>query len=123
MDRHFGRINEWRDAISEIHARGMYVILDNTMSTMGDLLGFEGFLNETAPFTPAEHKVEYKTSREYADFKFGNNYKPQCTYPRFWNGSGQRVLKDSGEGFDQLNGCYDSEFDQVRCARPISLNF
>ena len=88
--------------------------------------GFEGFLNQTAPFTPAEHKVEYKTSRQYADFSFGsNNYKPQCTYPRFWNGSGQRVLKGSGsgDGFDDLSGCYDSDFDQVCSTESISLIF
>ncbi|QDS68915.1 hypothetical protein FKW77_008195 [Venturia effusa] len=112
LDRHFGRINEWREAIDEIHRRGMYVILDNTMSTMGDLLGFDGFLNASAPFRPQEHKVTYKTNREYDDFKFGNNYKPECVYPRFWNGSGQRVVKGSNEIFDQLIGCYDSEFDQ-----------
>jgi alpha-1,3-glucan synthase len=33
LDRHFGQILEWRTAIDEIHRRGMYVILDNTMST------------------------------------------------------------------------------------------
>ncbi|TID22987.1 glycosyltransferase family 5 protein [Venturia nashicola] len=112
LDRHFGRINEWREAIDEIHRRGMYVVLDNTMSTMADLIGFEGFLNVSTPFLPQEHKVLYKTNREYHDFKFGNDYKADCTYPRFWNGSGQRVLKGSDPEFDKLGGCYDSEFDQ-----------
>ena len=50
LDWHFGNISAWRNAIDEIHHRGMYVILDNTMSTMGDLIGFEGFLNTTTPF-------------------------------------------------------------------------
>jgi len=33
LDRHFGNILEWRAAITEIHRRGLYVIIDNTMST------------------------------------------------------------------------------------------
>jgi alpha-1,3-glucan synthase len=80
---------------------------------MGDLIGFEGFLNETAPFRPEEHKVQWKSSRQYTDFSFGNNYKETCEYPRFWNESGLPVLKDSNEVFAKLVGCYDSEFDQV----------
>jgi alpha-1,3-glucan synthase len=83
---------------------------------MGDLLGFEGFLNETAPFRPEEHKVQWKSSRQYTDFSFGNNYKDNCDYPRFWNESGLPVLKDSNENFAKLVGCYDSEFDQVSYA-------
>lgn len=38
LDRHFGKIFEWRAAVTEIHSRGMYVILDNTMSTQANLL-------------------------------------------------------------------------------------
>lgn len=33
LDRHFGDIDDWRAAVTEIHKRGMYVILDNTLST------------------------------------------------------------------------------------------
>jgi alpha-1,3-glucan synthase len=33
LDQHFGRIQEWRDAITKIHDRGMYVIFDNTIAT------------------------------------------------------------------------------------------
>ena len=33
LDRHFGNIDTWRNAITEIHRRGMYVLLDNTMAT------------------------------------------------------------------------------------------
>ena len=33
LDHHFGTIQQWQDAISEIHSRGMYVVMDNTMST------------------------------------------------------------------------------------------
>lgn len=33
LDRHFGDIEEWRQAITEIHARDMYVVLDCTVAT------------------------------------------------------------------------------------------
>lgn len=33
LDQHFGDIKAWRDTISAIHDRGMYVILENTMAT------------------------------------------------------------------------------------------
>ena len=33
LDHHFGTIAEWQDAIAEVHRRGMYVLMDNTMST------------------------------------------------------------------------------------------
>jgi alpha-1,3-glucan synthase len=49
---------------------------------MGDLLGFDGFLNTTTPFEPAEHLVKYKTDRHYHDFQFGTTKKANCEYPR-----------------------------------------
>lgn len=33
LDQHYGNIKVWRDAISEIHKRGMYVVFDNTIAT------------------------------------------------------------------------------------------
>lgn len=33
LDRHFGDILEWRNAMKEIHDRGMYVVLDCTVAT------------------------------------------------------------------------------------------
>lgn len=33
LDQHFGDIAAWRRGIDEIHKRGMYVILDNTVAT------------------------------------------------------------------------------------------
>jgi alpha-1,3-glucan synthase len=33
LDQHFGKIEEWRNAITEIHKRGMYVVFDNTIAT------------------------------------------------------------------------------------------
>lgn len=94
---------------------------------MADLIGFDGFLNSTTPFSPTEHKAQYKTDVHYPDFSFGNNYNSTCEYPRFWNESGYRVLKDSDPTFARLNGCFDSEFDQARtqssCVLEISSTY
>jgi alpha-1,3-glucan synthase len=87
------------------------VMVDNTVSTMGDLIGFEGFLNSSVPFSTKEHEVLYRDpSRQYSDFKIGNNYNTSCEYPRFWLETGFLVGSDVT---DQLTGCYDSDFDQV----------
>ncbi|PYH55725.1 alpha-1,3-glucan synthase [Aspergillus niger CBS 101883] len=109
LDGHYGNLAQWRHAITEIHKRGMYVIFDNTLATMGDLIGFEGYLNTSAPFTVDEHKVEWKTARRYVDFDFGNSYNETCDYPRFWYENGYPVQKTVT---DSLVGCYDSDFDQ-----------
>ena len=117
LDQHFGRIEEWRAAIEEVHKRGMYIVLDNTMATLADLIGFEGYLNETAPFTLKEHKVRWKGSRHYLDFDIGNNvYNETCDYPTFYNETGEiidQVFRD------QMTGCYDSDFDQVITSTSI----
>jgi len=109
LDHHFGTIDEWRHVIEEIHRRGMYIVLDNTFATLGDLIGFEGYLNETAPFTLKEHKVQYKSDRRYLDFEFGNNYNATCEYPTFYNETGYVIDRQYK---DQMVGCYDSDFDQ-----------
>jgi alpha-1,3-glucan synthase len=109
LDPHFGTIDDWRTVIDEIHRRGMYVILDNTVATMSDLLAFEGYLNESTPFTFNEHKVLYKTDRIYHDFAPGNNYNKTCDYPRFWLETGEPIGDDVKA---KMVGCYDSEFDQ-----------
>ena len=87
----------------------MYVVLDNTFATMGDLLGFEGYLNETAPFTLNEHKVEWKSARRYWDFEVTETYNDTCDYPRFWLETGYPVGSDVT---DQMKGCYGGDFDQ-----------
>jgi len=75
---------------------------------MSDLLSFEGFENETAPFTINEHKVSYKGSRQYLDFRPSNDkYLEKCEYPRFWNEEGKLVTEQE----TQLKGCYESDFD------------
>ncbi|KAM7198752.1 hypothetical protein V8F20_006067 [Naviculisporaceae sp. PSN 640] len=109
LDAHFGTIAAWREAIDEIHRRGMYVVLENTMSTMGDLLGFDGYLNTTTPFSFNEHKAIWKSSRRYWDFHIGDDIVEDCKYPRFWDEHGERVGSDI---MSQMATCRDSEFDQ-----------
>ncbi|OJJ32183.1 hypothetical protein ASPWEDRAFT_118157 [Aspergillus wentii DTO 134E9] len=109
LDQHYGTLAKWREAITEIHKRGMYVIFDNTIATMGDLIGFEGHLNDTTPFSTKEHKAVWKSNRRYVDFDFGNEYNKTCDYPRFWNETGYPVDQSVT---DSLTGCYDSDFDQ-----------
>ncbi|KAJ6440216.1 Cuticle-degrading protease [Purpureocillium lavendulum] len=108
LDHHFGDIKMWQKTVDEIHRRGMYVILDHTMSTMGDLIAFKGFENSTAKFKATEYNVKYKTSRQYHDFQFRNNYKSHCAYPKFWDEAG-KPLNPRALGLD---GCFDSDFDQ-----------
>lgn len=33
LDQHYGTLQVWQDAITEIHNRGMYVLFDNTIAT------------------------------------------------------------------------------------------
>lgn len=109
LDPHFGTLDTWRMAITEIHARNMYVVLDNTFATLGDLIGFDGYLNATAPFTLEEHQVQWKSDRHYWDFETGNSYNKTCDYPPFWNETGYPI---DAEVVNQMVGCYNSEFDQ-----------
>lgn len=96
------------------------------MATMGNLIGFEGHLNESVPFTPTEYKAEWKTDLRYHDFVFGNDYNQTCDYPRFWDEAGVLVSADSVAAnqdnisqFNGLKGCYNSEFDQVRLRQGL----
>ncbi|KAH0555720.1 hypothetical protein GP486_006335, partial [Trichoglossum hirsutum] len=109
LDRHFGNIDDWRAFITEAHRRGMYVVLENTMATMGDLIGFENYLNTSTPFRFDEHNAVWKSERRYHDFHPGNGFNDNCEYPTFWSDKGSMY-----DGvIDQFQGrCRDSEFDQ-----------
>lgn len=111
LDHHFGNVQEWREAIQAIHEKGMYVILDNTMSTMSNLFGFEGYFNSSAPWSFTEHNMEYISDAVYRDYKHSNNFEEKCRYPypRFWD-QGGRLIHD--ENTAEMIGCMDSEFDQ-----------
>lgn len=89
--------------------RQVYVVLDNTMATMGDLITFEGYANTSTPFLTSEHRVSWRNDRRYLDFDIGNNYNRTCKYPRFWLDTGFLVGEDVTS---QFTGCYDSDFDQ-----------
>ena len=42
LDPHWGDMNDWRQLIDEVHARGMYYMVDFTIGTMGDLIAWKG---------------------------------------------------------------------------------
>ncbi|PNS16674.1 Cell wall alpha-1,3-glucan synthase ags1 [Sphaceloma murrayae] len=111
LDRHFGTIQEWRDVIDEIHRRGMYVLLDNTMGTMGNLMAFEGYFNTSTPWEFKEHNAVWKTPIHYQDWTFGNDYYDVCPwkYPRFYQQSGKPY---DDENTTAMVGCKNSEFNQ-----------
>ena len=108
LDRHFGDIVEWRATIDDIHSRGMYVLMDNTFATMGDLMGFKGFLNASTPFDPKEHDVIWKSDRRYHDFQQSDAVQEQCDYPTFFDDHGEVVTNTTG----YFTSCRDSDFDQ-----------
>ena len=121
LDQHFGDLNTWRTTIDNIHARDMYVIMDNTIGTMADFIGFEGALNISAPILATEYDATWKGDRRYFDFTFDNDYLEECQYPTFYNATGQPLLKGSDNLFDELAGCYNSEFDQVMLLSTMML--
>ncbi len=43
LDPHWGTVSDWVDAIDSIHAHNMYLMVDFTIGTMSDLIGFEGY--------------------------------------------------------------------------------
>jgi len=78
------------------------------MISMGDLIGFNGFLNTSTPFSLYEHTATWRGDRQYLDFKWSNDYNNSCTYPRFWGENGLPVVL-------KMTGCYN------RFLRYISL--
>jgi len=42
-------MDDWRQAIDTIHAHGMYIMMDFTVGTMGDLIGFDGCVTMDLP--------------------------------------------------------------------------
>ncbi|KAG9722494.1 alpha-1,3-glucan synthase, partial [Aureobasidium melanogenum] len=88
----------------------MYAIMENTIGTMGDLLAFAGWENETTPFNPLEYDVLWKTSRQYLDFEVDNDILEDCQYPVFYGDDGFPVNASVMDTFD--NQCRKSDFDQ-----------
>ncbi|KAJ6013120.1 hypothetical protein N7522_003475 [Penicillium canescens] len=109
LDMHYGNLDDWRRTITEIHKRNMYVLVDNTLSTLSNLIGFKGHLNDSADFKASEYNAEWVSQRQYADFKFGNEWNETCHYPKFWHETGYPLTTG---GVEDLKGCYNSDFDQ-----------
>ncbi|KII88464.1 glycosyltransferase family 5 protein [Plicaturopsis crispa FD-325 SS-3] len=112
LDPHWGTIQDWVDFIDTLHARGMYFMADFTVGTMGDLVGFEGYLNVSTPFDLNEHNGVWKhpdympwNFTEYADFQIINTRNESCQMPVFWQDDGTVVNITA-------NGCLESDFDQ-----------
>lgn len=111
LDHHFGNITQVRAAIDAIHARGMYVIVENTFATMANMFAFEGYENSSAPFSWTEHKLDYKGEEVYRDFQQSNDFEKECDvpFPRFWNQEGH--LYDDAN-ITKFKGCMDSDWNQ-----------
>lgn len=78
---------------------------------MGDLIGFEGFLNTTTPFLFGEHNGVWKSDRRYLDFDMINEeYEGPCDYPRYWTEFGEVIGSNVTSHF---TSCLQSDFDQV----------
>ncbi|KAF8636652.1 hypothetical protein AX17_003459 [Amanita inopinata Kibby_2008] len=113
LDPHWGTIQDWRDTVDVIHARGMYIMVDFTVGTMSDLIGFDGYLNASTPFSLNEYKAVWKHPKyipwdfsEYRDFQVINERNDSCILPNMWEDDGTRILSI------KTNGCLLSDFDQ-----------
>ncbi|KZT09456.1 glycosyltransferase family 5 protein [Laetiporus sulphureus 93-53] len=113
IDPHYGTIADWQDAIQDIHDRGMYIMLDFTVGTMSNVVGFKGYENVSAPFNIEEYEAVWLDPdyspwgfERYVDFSFDNKYNDSCVMPVFWGEEG--TIDD----IDWDGGCYASEFDQ-----------
>lgn len=86
VDPHYGTLDDWVNLIDAMHRKGMYLIADFTVGTMGDLIGFKGHLNTSTPFSMNEYDAVWKLVdyapwglQEYPDFKFNNGERPVVT--------------------------------------------
>ncbi|KAI0035090.1 glycoside hydrolase family 13 and glycosyltransferase family 5 protein [Vararia minispora EC-137] len=112
LDPHYGTIKEYQTLVDQVHARGMYVMVDFTIGTMADMIAFAGHLNSSTPFSLNEYQAVWKRPNyvpwgfeTYADFAINNTWNASCQMPVFWDDNGQQISL-------QANGCYESDFDQ-----------
>lgn len=89
---------------------------------MGDLVGFKGYLNKSAPYVPEhEHEAVWKAAngRRYHDFDFGTTFNSTCeNFPRLYWANGSEAEQSV---YDTFGGCYDGEFDQVSFQKALGL--
>lgn len=81
-------------------------VIDVVSYSLGDLLGFVGFANETAPFAWGEYDYFWKSERRYADFEPGNEINTTCQYPRYWGNDGYQLTNIT----ENETECKQSEF-------------
>lgn len=94
-----------------MNSRSTECAADFLFSSLGDLIGFEGYLNTTTPLSYSEHKGVWKSTRRYWDFDMTYEHESDCGYPRFWTETGEMVGRNVT---DHLTTCLTSDFDQVR---------
>lgn len=75
----------------------------NIPNSMGNLLGFQGFMNTSALFKWDEYNYAWMSDRRYVDFSPGDSVI-NCTYPRVWDDDGWQYKINQ-------TTCRDSEFD------------
>lgn len=73
---------------------------------MGDLIGFVGHENSSAPFQWQEYDYFWKSDRRYHDFVPGDVVNTTCQYPRFWNKDGYPLSNITAVETE----CRESEF-------------
>ncbi|KAF8580884.1 glycosyltransferase family 5 protein [Ramaria rubella] len=115
LDPHWGNTKDWQNMIDAIHAKGMYIMMDFTVGTMADFIGFVGHLNESTPFSTSQYQTEWKRPTyaswgldTYPDFNINNSWNSSCRLPTLWSDDGTEVDPAS----IAIDGCYNSEFDQ-----------
>ncbi|KAI8589864.1 glycoside hydrolase family 13 and glycosyltransferase family 5 protein [Geranomyces variabilis] len=116
VDAHGGTIDQWRALSDALHARGMYLMLDVTVGTLGDLIYSEGYLNKSAPFNLKGYRSFYKNPLlTYADFHIDNTWNATCELPRFWGEDGLPLVVEH-------KGCYNSDFDQFGSVEAFGVH-
>ncbi|KAJ3284167.1 Cell wall alpha-1,3-glucan synthase ags1, partial [Borealophlyctis nickersoniae] len=113
LDPHFGTVDEWRALMTAAHDRGMYVMMDLTVGTMGDLIEFGDWGNYTSPINLAGYETKWKKvnsmgPKEYWDFKISNEWDPTCQLPQFWGEDGFPIASVVNHTW---KGCYKSDFN------------
>ncbi|KAJ3350440.1 Cell wall alpha-1,3-glucan synthase ags1 [Entophlyctis luteolus] len=108
LEEHLGLLADFREMINAIHSRGMYFMVDVTLTTLANNLVFEGYPAASAPFNINGYRATYRTSFQYNDFYINNTWNPDCEFPIVWGKNGYReIIAPPDEP-----GCYDSDFNQ-----------
>ncbi|KAJ3378644.1 Cell wall alpha-1,3-glucan synthase ags1, partial [Entophlyctis sp. JEL0112] len=103
LEEHLGLLADFREMINAIHSRGMYFMVDVTLTTLANNLVFEGYPAASAPFNINGYRATYRTSFQYNDFYINNTWNPDFEFPIVWGKNGYReIIAPPDEP-----GCYD----------------